>query len=135
LHRNPRQCRERWKHYLSGSTTRVPWTPEEDRLLFDRVCELGPCWTKIAGLLGTRTDIEVKTRWFLMYNEECPLVPKIGRPTLRPRPHCPQREDTASPPSSPGHRGPSGRQSRLESIALPSEVEDWFCQAVDLSKL
>jgi hypothetical protein len=76
LHRNPRQCRERRKHYLSGNTTRVSWTSEEDRVLFDRVSELDPCWTKIAGLLGTRTDIEVKTRWFVVYNKEFPLVPK-----------------------------------------------------------
>ena len=61
--RNPRQCRERWKHYLSSSRGKSPWTPEEDQLLYEKMEEFGPKWTKIATFFNDRTDIQVKTRW------------------------------------------------------------------------
>jgi hypothetical protein len=66
--RNARQCRERWKHYLSGQKLHVPWTKQEDDLLLDKVQELGPKWTKIAAIFADRTDLEVKTRWFKKFN-------------------------------------------------------------------
>ena len=61
--RNQRQCRERWKHYLSGTKVKIPWTEEEDEVLFKKMSELGPKWTKIATFLNGRTDIQVKARW------------------------------------------------------------------------
>ena len=61
--RNPRQCRERWKHYICSDTAKAPWKPEEDILLFHMVKELGFKWTKISKYLPGRTDIQVKTRW------------------------------------------------------------------------
>lgn len=61
--RNIRQCRERWKHYLSSNKGKQPWTPEEDQLLFDKMKEIGPKWTKLATYFNGRTDIQVKTRW------------------------------------------------------------------------
>ena len=61
--RNIRQCRERWKHYLSSDKAKVPWTPEEDQLLYEKMEEYGPKWTKIATFFNNRTDIQVKTRW------------------------------------------------------------------------
>jgi hypothetical protein len=63
LGRNARQCRERWKHYLSGHKTHIPWTKQEDEILSQKVQELGQKWTKIAACLGDRTDLEVKNRW------------------------------------------------------------------------
>lgn len=70
--RNQRQCRERWKHYLSSSKAKVPWTPEEDDLLYQKMNELGPKWTKIAKFFDGRTDIQIKTRWmqrFAMFSD------------------------------------------------------------------
>ncbi|OHS93090.1 hypothetical protein TRFO_40622 [Tritrichomonas foetus] len=61
--RNVRQCRERWKHYLSSERAKSPWSNEEDLLLFQKVMELGPKWTKIARCFNDRTDIQIKTRW------------------------------------------------------------------------
>ncbi|OHS94791.1 Myb-like DNA-binding domain containing protein [Tritrichomonas foetus] len=61
--RNSRQCRERWKHYLSSSRVKLPWTPEEDQLLYNKMEELGPKWTKISAFFFDRTDIQVKSRW------------------------------------------------------------------------
>lgn len=61
--RNIRQCRERWKHYLSSDRPYEPWTKEEDQILYDKVQELGAKWTKIARFLPGRTDLQAKTRW------------------------------------------------------------------------
>jgi hypothetical protein len=61
--RNPRQCRERWKHYLSGARVKTPWWPEEDQLLYDKMRALGPRWTTLATFFPGRTDIEVKSHW------------------------------------------------------------------------
>jgi hypothetical protein len=95
--RNPRQCRERWKHYLSIDQSSAPWTEEEDTLLFEKVSELGPKWTRIAALLGNRTDIELKTRWLQKFNHILRLFPKSGR-----TPGLSLEDD----PVQPEHSGP-----------------------------
>ncbi|KAH0796095.1 Myb-like DNA-binding domain containing protein [Histomonas meleagridis] len=61
--RNPRQCRERWKHYLSPSVSNGPWSEAEDELLREKHEELGPQWSRIAKFFPKRTDITVKNRW------------------------------------------------------------------------
>jgi hypothetical protein len=61
--RNLRQVRERWKHYLSGERAKAPWSPEEDRLLFEKMHTVGPRWTQLALFFPGRTDIDVKAHW------------------------------------------------------------------------
>ena len=61
--RNVRQCRERWKHYLSGDDLKQPWSDYEDHLLFEKMQEIGPKWTKLTQYFPGRTDIQIKTRW------------------------------------------------------------------------
>lgn len=63
--RNQRQCRERWKHYLSCDMKEAtkPWTKEEDSILINKYNELGAKWTKIALELPGRTDLQVKIRY------------------------------------------------------------------------
>jgi hypothetical protein len=73
--RTTRQCRERWKHYLSGAKLNEPWTAEEDRALFEKVEEWGTKWTRIAAFLGDHTDLEAKSRWTFKVREK-----KQGRP-------------------------------------------------------
>ena len=60
--RNIRQCRERWRNYLSPSFDKGPWSKQEDMLLLQKYNELGPKWKTIALFLPTRTDISVKNR-------------------------------------------------------------------------
>lgn len=61
--RNVRQCRERWKHYLSvDKTYQNPFTPEEDQIIVEKFFELGPKWTKISKFLQGRSDIQIKSR-------------------------------------------------------------------------
>jgi hypothetical protein len=61
--RNVRQCRERWKHYVSTSKPGCEWSPDEDRLLCDKMQELGPRWTTIARAFPGRSDVQIKSRW------------------------------------------------------------------------
>jgi hypothetical protein len=72
--RNPRQCRERWKHYLSVGFAERPWTKAEDDLLIEKQQELGPRWTKLSRLFQNRSDIQLKSRW-LKLTERTQIVP------------------------------------------------------------
>ena len=85
--RNQRQCRERWKHYLSSSKAKVPWTPEEDDLLYQKMNELGPKWTKIAKYFDGRTDIQIKTRWMQRFAMFSDLHIRKKRNYLQPQPN------------------------------------------------
>jgi hypothetical protein len=61
--RNPRQCRDRWKHYLSSEKSRLAWTAEEDELLYQKMHAIGPKWTMLSQFFPGRTDMQVKSRW------------------------------------------------------------------------
>jgi hypothetical protein len=61
--RNIRQCRERWKHYLSGRISKDFWEPDESRLLFEKMRSIGPRWTQLAQFFPGRTDIQIKHYW------------------------------------------------------------------------
>ncbi len=70
--RTVRQCRERWKHYLSVSGTgNKPFSPEEDEVILKKVEELGHKWTKIAAFLPGRSDLNIKNRWFNFIRRHC----------------------------------------------------------------
>jgi hypothetical protein len=60
--RNVRQCRDRWKHYLSAQI-KQPWSAEEDCFLVQQVQHLGLTWSRIAATLPNRTDFEIRARW------------------------------------------------------------------------
>jgi hypothetical protein len=63
--KNPRQCRERWTHYLFSNQPKTPWTPAEDQQLFEIVRVIGTKWVQVASQLPGRSNIEVKNRWNL----------------------------------------------------------------------
>lgn len=67
--RNVRQCRERWKHYICSDSSKIPWNKQEDEILLKMVNEYGFKWTKIAKCLPGRTDIQVKSRWYQVFDE------------------------------------------------------------------
>lgn len=68
--RSPRQCRERYKNYLSPKIQNGPWTPEEEQLLIEKVKELGQRWSNIALYFEPRSDVNVKNHWSAMVNRQ-----------------------------------------------------------------
>jgi hypothetical protein len=91
--RNPRQCRERWKHYLSGERIKAPWTCDEDRILFEKMQTIGPKWTRLATFFPGRTDIEVKSHWMQRFashsNLHIPNRNRLAQPMFHPPPPPP----------------------------------------------
>lgn len=67
--RNARQCRERWKHYLSPKVSTGPWTEAEDQLLNEKYNEYGSQWARISKFFLHRTDITVKNRWISLHGK------------------------------------------------------------------
>jgi hypothetical protein len=117
--RNVRQCRDRWKHYLSGTTANEPWTPDDDRLLFRKMQEFGPKWTTLSAFFPGRTDTQVKNRWMQQFatvstlhlqnrskqspaNNEQPIIqhqPEPPRPAAFPLPPISEIADRAGVPT------------------------------------
>jgi hypothetical protein len=61
--RSARQCRERYKNYLSPRVNTRPWLPEEDDLLAAKVAEFGQKWARITCFFEGRSDVNVKNHW------------------------------------------------------------------------
>ena len=64
--RTPRQCRERYKHYLDPHIKNPKWTTEEDILLMQKYEEYGPKWSIISKFFKARTDVNIKNHWTVL---------------------------------------------------------------------
>jgi len=64
--RNVRQCRERWRHYLTPDVCNSEWSIEEDNLLKAKYAIFGPKWVQITEFFKNRTDISIKNRWIVL---------------------------------------------------------------------
>ncbi|KAK8880689.1 hypothetical protein M9Y10_003374 [Tritrichomonas musculus] len=62
--RTGRQCRDRFQNYLKPSLSNGPWTREEDKLLEQKVSEIGNHWNKIAMYFKGRSSNNVKNRYY-----------------------------------------------------------------------
>lgn len=67
--RTARQCRERFKNYLSPSIKNDPWTEEDNETLRLKYAEFGPKWSQIAKFFPTRSEVNIKNHWTLLYNK------------------------------------------------------------------
>jgi hypothetical protein len=115
--RNVRQCRERWKHYLSSERSKAPWSDTEDRLLFEKMQSLGPKWTRLATFFPGRTDIDIKSHWMHTFaacsnlhiknrTKKVPVFPPTvpivtGQPAAVQFEPARVRQPTAMPPNAP----------------------------------
>lgn len=67
--RTARQCRERFKNYLSPSIKNDPWTEVDNETLRLKYAEYGPKWSQIAKFFPTRSEVNIKNHWTLLYNK------------------------------------------------------------------
>jgi hypothetical protein len=61
--RSSRQCRERFRNYLSPNLRNDPWTAAEDQRLIDQIELFGPKWSSLVAFFPTRSEINLKNRW------------------------------------------------------------------------
>ena len=67
--RTTRQCRERYNNYLSPNVLNGPWTSAEDKLLVEKVQEMGQKWSKIVTFFNRRSDVNIKNRYALLVSK------------------------------------------------------------------
>jgi hypothetical protein len=94
--RSRRQCRERWRTYLSPTITTGPWNEAELHLLSEKVTELGPRWKSLECFFPGRTDINIRNCYRQLQKNPIPPPPPAlpGREPAPPplptnQPHCP----------------------------------------------
>ena len=68
IHKNPRQCKDRYLTYLSPEIKIGEWTTYEDSILIRKFKEFGNKWVLISKFLPGRTDTSIKNRYNTLKN-------------------------------------------------------------------
>lgn len=77
--RNPRQCRDRWHHYLNPNLNHGEWTIDEDSYIMSKYEEIGAHWNEIARSLTGRTGNNVRNRYLVLLRNKEKLARAIRR--------------------------------------------------------
>jgi hypothetical protein len=118
--RTARQCRDRWKCYLSPQLSTEEWSESEDQMLIDEYSRIGPRWTTIASAMKRRSEVAVKNRWKLLRRRT-----KGGSFPTRERspPDVRDRLPRAQRPSMPSLPSP---EPPVDPTAVQRELEIFF---------
>jgi hypothetical protein len=82
--RTARQCRDRFKNYLSDDVTFQAWSPSEDEYVMDQYRMIGPRWSMISAHLAGRCAVHVKNRWYKHLSRRWPMLPSETPATEEP---------------------------------------------------
>lgn len=77
-----KQLRDRWHNYISPRNSNQPWTPEEDRIIKEKVQEFGTRWSQIAIYLVGRSDNSIKNRYNTVLKEGTRKTSEKQEPNL-----------------------------------------------------
>lgn len=96
LQRTVRQCKERWKLYLSPGIQTDKWTNEEDNMLMAMVKQYGKRWTLICQQFPKRTVVSLRNRYRQLFrhiswafgDQKLLAFPPPDEKTLREVPHA-----------------------------------------------
>jgi hypothetical protein len=126
--RSPRQCRDRWNHYLAPHANNSSWSQEEEDLLLAKLRELGPQWSRIALFFPGRTGISLRNHCCKLARRENPdpiLSPVLfGHSKRRLKSDVVDARELAMSPR-PGFPGPAKPlPSCLSLMASASVSED-----------
>ena len=133
--RNTRQCRERWRHYLTPEVANHPFSPEEDALLQLKFDELGSQWKLMTNFFKGRTDIAIKNRWLLLNRRRMRQEPLEDPPRRESKQIAVQKppeysEETAPPPQVEPEPEPPKPSYELKDIEWEEEdksADDYSC--------
>jgi hypothetical protein len=107
--RTREQCAQRWARGLDPRISRDQWSPGEEEKLVAAVRETGGrTWTRIAGAMGNRSDVQCRYHFLQMYRDG-KLPPDLEvllgneRPKASPE-HCPPPFATLASASDPEPR-------------------------------
>jgi hypothetical protein len=114
-------------NYLAPTVRREPWSIEEDRLLIQKINEMGTHWSGIANFFIGRTDNHVKNRWysFLKNRVRCN---SLGQYYLL------EREGTHDESVFRGDVTVQESESESNEDQEPPEPDFWDARLLDSSK-
>lgn len=109
--RTIRQCRDRYKHYLSKRGPIVECNIYEDKLLIEKHREYGQLWSKIVQFFPNRTETNLKTRFEHLTKGN--------------------NEEISEPEQQPSELIESSSKSQNISSEVEEESEEWFTFPLD----
>lgn len=68
--RNPRQCRDRYYHYLDPKINKSDWTKQEDELLMKSVEIHGKKWKMMEKIIPGRSEVSIRNRYNLVLRKK-----------------------------------------------------------------